>query len=270
MARAPELRIAGDRVRVVQGRRATLEAPLGELVEGLSRGARRPACPVLPRGLRLLAERRGATAVAIEVPPHARTVRWLADDSPAPYGPDAVYRDCYLGFPYVVVLAVFIGGRISGVQQVFYRTRPLEPGGDDELLLPNLFNVAEAYGQRCWLCLQHLRRLRARSWGELAEAVGAHLFNAAFNRSAEEHEGHSYWQRMREVDPRVASVAAWEQATRANPWFALEVPWQPAGTTARAELLAMLDVVACPFPENPTATDLAGLLLGARGQEGLW
>jgi len=264
MAREPELRIAGDQVRALRGRSRLLEAPLAALLDRLARrGERSPACHVLPRGARMLVQRGDATAVALEVPPHARTVHWLADDSPAPFGPAARYRECFLGFPYVVLLVVFHRAQLTGMQQLYYRVRPLLAGGDDELLLPNLYNVAEAYQQRCWLCLQHLRGHAARSWPELADAVSQHVFGAAFNRSAEQHEGNSYWSRMRAVDERVASVAGWEEATRADPWFPLAVSWQPAGTTARAELLAMLDRVVAPPPEQPTALDLVGMLPGA-------
>jgi hypothetical protein len=262
MARDPELRIAGDRVHALQGRKTLFESPLAEFLDRLARrGERSPACALLPRGLRMLVERGDAAGVALEVPAHARTVRWIADDSPASFGADARYEECFLAFPYVVLLVVFQGGALTGFQQLYYRTRPLRIGGDDELLLPNLYNVATAYRQRCWVCLQHLRHAGTGSWPELAEAVCEHVFRAAFNRSADEHEGNSYWARMRDVDPRVASVAAWEEATRVDPWFALDVAWRPAGTTARAELLGMLDHVAAAPPEKPTALDVVATIL---------
>jgi hypothetical protein len=259
---SPELRIRGDRVSVRQGRKVLVEAPLGGFVERIARGSDRNVEPdVLPRGTRLWWRRGDAVAVAVEVGPQARTVRWLADDSEAPFGRGARYRDAFLSFPYIVLLLVFRDGSLTGLQQLYYRTDSLDAG--EELLLPNLYNVAEGYGQRCWLCLAKLGDLsELPSWSSKIAAVGDHVFSAAFNQSSERHEGNSYWGAMKTLDPRVKSVEAWEAATRENAWVALDVKWKPAGVTASAELRSMLDRAVAPASlEN--ATDLAGLVAGA-------
>ena len=261
-ASSPELRIRGDRVSVRQGRKVLVEAPLDGFMKSLVRASDRDLEPdVLPRGARLWWRRGDAVAVAVEVGPQARTVRWLADDSEVPFGRGARYRDAFLSFPYIVLLLVFRGGALTGLQQLYYRNDSLDAGG--ELLLPNLYNVAEGYGQRCWLCLQNLRDVgRLPSWSSKIAAVGDHVFSAAFNQSSEMHEGNSYWGAMKTLDPRVKSVEAWEAATRENAWFALDVKWRPAGVTASVELRSMLDCVVAPS-NLANATDLAGLVAGA-------
>jgi hypothetical protein len=203
--------------------------------------------------------------VVAEMPPQARTVRWLADDSAVPFGPRARYRECFLAFPYVILVLVLADGRPTGLQQLFYRTEPLE-SPDDELLFSNRPNVAKAYGQKSWLCLQHLKLRGQATLLHTLPAIMNHVYSAAFNRSADVHEGNSYWEAMRDVDDRIASLEAWEAATRENRYFAVDVPWRSADTTAVAELRAMLEHADASLPAEPTANDLTGLFTRARSR----
>lgn len=261
MSVEPEVRIVGERALVRQGGQTLAEVPLERLVQSISGGSRRPpSCGYLPEGVRLWDERADSVGLVLEIPPDARTVRWLEKGSRVPFGRGAKYRSVYLSFPYCVVLLVLRRGSLTGQQQLYYRTRPL--GADDRLLLPNLFNVADGYDQKCWVCLANMKDVRALSWPRKLDAVRHHLFGAAFNQSSERHEGNSYWTSTKAVDPRVASIAAWEKATREDPFFALGVRWKPARTTARAELAKMLDRVSAER-DIRTATDLAGAVTAA-------
>jgi hypothetical protein len=255
----PEIRIAGEHVLVEQGRRRLQQAPLGRFLDALLGAAGQGARRVLPRGTRMVLERRDAVALAVEVAPGARRVRWLADDSRAPFGRGARYVERCLSFPWLILLVVLRRGELTGLQQLYYRNESLDAG--EELRLPNLYNVAEGHGLRCWLCLQHASPVAGLPFARKLEGVVEHLLFAAFNRSAELHEGNSYWGRLA-CDPRVATLDAWEAATRENALFALEVPWQPAGTTLAVELEAMLDRVAAPLLAR-RAEDLCGLVTGA-------
>lgn len=266
--RSPEVRISGERVTVHLGRRRIGETSVGtalELLAGLE--GRGPGMHVLPRGVRIWHERGDALGVAVEVAPQCRTLRWLAEDSKKPFGPGARYLEYFLALPWVVLLLVLRGGTLTGYQQLYYRTAPLDPAGD--LLLPNLPNVAEGYGQRCWVCLQSLQRAGPLAFETLIGKVVEHVYTAAFNRSSEVHEGNSWFGRMRDLDPRVATPEAWQAATRENRAFPLQVPWRPAGTTAAAELGAMLDRVVAPTRPR-TSGDLATLLVhaAAPGKQG--
>lgn len=260
-----ELRIAGTEVQLRSGRRKHAVVALADFVRTLARASGSGPDLLLPRGVRIARRRGDALGVAVEVPPGARRVRWLADDSEAPFGRGARYRELYLGFPFVIVLLVLHRGRLTGHQQLYYRTAALSRA-DDPLLLPNMYNVAKGYGQTCWLCLQHLRAEPGWTANETIAAAVDHTFSAAFNRSSDVHEGNSYWEMMRDVDPRVASVDAWEEATRADRFFALQVPWKPAKTTIPAELDSMLGGVEACLPAEPTAAQLAGLVTRARAR----
>jgi hypothetical protein len=264
--RAGELSIVDRRVILRDGEGVVLEAPLSRVLEELNRaGDRQPSCQILPAGVRTWIERRDISAVAIELPPQARMVRWLADGSRVRYGHRAVYKRYFLSFPYIELLLVFRRGTLTGYQQLYYRTASIEQGED--LLLPNLYNVAEGYGQRCWLCLANLRDVTRLPWPAKINAVVEHVFGAAFNQSSEVHEGNSYWGAMRELDRRLASPEAWQEATRANPRFALDVAWRPAHTTVTAELVAMLDKIEAPVRVE-TAADLSNILNRAARREG--
>jgi len=262
----PEIHIAGEKVNVVQADTPAVSAPVKDFVERIrAAGVRAPSCGILPPGTRAWIEHGDRVAVCVEVPPHARTVHWIADDSPEPSGEQATYARRFLAFPYVEILLVFMHGALTGAQQLFYRSSPLT-ASDQALLLPNLLNVSpDSYGQRAWLCLVNLRDVSALGWHEKLDAISDHVFSAAFNRSSEISEGSSYWGAMHGVDPRVASVEAWECASRENPRFALDVAWKLAGTTVDAELESMLATIGGDLPLE-TATDLSGVLVAARAR----
>lgn len=262
MRRSVEVHVTDDQVVVRQGRSKLVTATLTDVVREIRCSAHRaPSCGILPRGVRVWLERDNVIAVVIEVPPHARTVRWIAADSRAAFGPRARYVEYFIAFPYVELLVVFRDGALTGFQQLYYRRSAL--GSDESLLLPNLYNVAQGYRQQCWVCLANLRNLGPLSWSDKVDAVVEHVFTAAFNRSSEMHEGNSWWGAMKDLDPRVGSPEAWQEATRSNPHFILEVPWHSAATTVTQELTTMLDHVVTP-PTLHCATDLAGIVTRAR------
>ncbi len=59
------------------------------------------------------------------------------------------------------------------------------------------------------------------------------LLETGFNYSSEEHEESSWFTESTHVDPRIASVENWVEATRDNALFVLDVPWLKTGKTVR-------------------------------------
>jgi hypothetical protein len=57
------------------------------------------------------------------------------------------------------------------------------------------------------------------------------LLETAFNDSSDHHEASSWYTESRNVDPRIATVDRWQEATERDPLFALEVPWLATGKT---------------------------------------
>jgi len=217
-----------------------------------------PSCGVLPPGVRYWKERGNAVALAIEFGPHTRAVQWLSDDSPTPFGSHARYQQRSLAFPYIVILVALARGGLTGYQQLFYRREPLHL--DAELLLPNLLNVSpDSYNQKAWLCLANMDDISELSWNDKIDAIGKHVFCGGWNRSSDVHEGASYFSLMQELDPRIASAQAWEQASQASPWFMLELGWKPSGLTLAEEMDRMLSQVSRVRPPS-CAEDLQGII----------
>lgn len=254
------LEIVDQRVVCKQGGREALSAPLAEFLLELLRRADIQLLPdAIPDGVRFVRRRGEVAVLVIEEQPQVRTVRWLADDSPAPAGRGARYRVARLAFPFVVLILAFRRGGLTGYQQCFYRTSSLR-SPQDLLYLPNLYNVASAYHQTCWLCLANLKDdLTGLLWEERVRTIRKHFWGAAFNGSAETHEGNSYWGVMRGLDPRVASLEAWERATREDPFFPLKVRWRPAGKAVGQVMAEMLQATA-PGGLPASATEAAALL----------
>ncbi len=178
----------------------------------------------------------------LEIPPHCRTVRWISGEHDTPERaqgmtkpPGTRYETRFLSFPWIIILFSTEDGRVTGHQELFYRTEPLRPGSTD-LLLSNMCNVANGYGWKAWLCLQHLGGTRPDQYG-LSEDIIHHALNAAFNRSSEIHEGNSGWNRkMRALDPRLKNLAVWEKASKKEPGFIMKVRWPSAETTLEQEV----------------------------------
>jgi hypothetical protein len=239
-----QIEIEETRVTCKQDGEKSLSVSLGDFVGNLcdASDCRPPAEPI-PETVRFCWRRGDAAVVVAEQKPSRHLVRWLAEDSQVPFGKGAKYADVRLAFPYVVLAVAFHGGNLTGQQQCFYRRAPLA-SIEDELLLPNLLNVARAYDQTCWLCLANLNQNMAQmSWDERMRKIWFHLFQAGFNASSEHHEGNSYWQTMRSVDRRVSSVAEWERESAKNPLFPLTVEWRPSGKTLAAVMEEMMNRV---------------------------
>jgi hypothetical protein len=254
------LEIVGQRVVCKQDGREALCTSLQDFLAALHQRTDSQALPdAIPEGVRFIRRRGDAVVLVLEERPQVRTVRWLAEHSPAPMGRGATYRTAQLAFPFVILIVAFRQGAITGYLQCFYR-RSSARTLDAPLLYPNLYNVVAAYGQACWLCLAKLpNNLASLSWEEKVQEIRAHLWGAGFNRSAEVNEGASYWQIMQGIDPRVASLAAWEQESKKDPFFALNVEWRPVGKTVGRVVIEMLNAIA-PAPSLSCAAELAALL----------
>jgi len=243
------IEIVGEQVHCKQDGKELLSASLADFLPMVAVRSDVLVLPdAIPEGVRFIRRRGEAVVLVIEEKPQVRTVRWLSEDSPSPYGRKAMYRTARLAFPFIVIIVALRGGALTGYQQCFYRTAPLQRL-DDPLFLPNLYNVAKGYGQLCWLCLANLsKNLSPLSWEEKVKEIRQHLWATGFNQSSEIHEGNSYWQTMRRIDRRLSSLPAWEEASKKDPFFPLTVCWQPAGKTVGEVTDEMLSAVAPRLP----------------------
>jgi len=200
---------------------------------------------IFPDGVKGVRTEGPVTIVVHETAPQIYNLKWISDDSPAPFGGGTRYRKVRIALPYLVTLLVFRNGSpaqglmLSEFNECFFRTGPLD-GWDNELLYPALLNCSKFTPPEgrplAWICTQHLnyasllkepsagRRLRAGF-----RALMHCLLETGFNYSSENHEGASWFGESSKVDSRIATIDAWQEATNKDPLFTLEVPWLKTG-----------------------------------------
>lgn len=178
----------------------------------------------------------------LQLTPELRWMKWLADNSPQPYGPEAVYTDRRLATPYVILKVPFWGRRLLPRIELFYRNQALTTldGEGGALYWPNLYNVSvNAYNCTAWYCSQYLRERRTLvGIAEGCDAVVHDFAGGKFNASSEHHEGLSTFGlcAQQRVDPRVTDVARWEAESQRDPKFVLGVKWKSTGLTVKGLL----------------------------------
>jgi hypothetical protein len=206
------------------------------------------------------------TVCIVELKPQLRRLVVIDPASAAPFGPEAIYRERRLAFPYVVLKVPFFKGKIVGRVELFYRNQPLRDLGD-ELHWSNLLNVSpRAYGCVAWLCTQYLAHERpAPGITAGLDAVIHHLFGGGFNLSSERHEGQSCFSKAKadQIDPRVTDLDRWESESLRDPRFVLQVEWKPVGLTVR-QLVETELKLAGVAPQLSNSAELVSVLLSHR------
>lgn len=200
-----------------------------------------------------------ARVYIVELRPALRRFEWIDQDSPALYGPDVVTRGRQLATPYIVMKVPLRHGQLTQRVEIFYRNAPLTaldgPGG--ELFFPNLLNVSPlAYQCVCWFCTQYLPApASAHDPTTVLDAVVSHLDSGRFNLSSEFSEGDSGFSLYGKlnIDPRVANVDLWEEESRRNPRWVLEVPWKTTGVSVGKLIRDELSHQKAAGPPSTTA-----------------
>lgn len=204
---------------------------------------------VLPDGVKCILPIPRGMIVVHQSPPGIYQLDWIKHDSPAPFGRGATYAPVCIALPYVVVLATFHQDKNGGLQlgsgnECFFRNRSLETL-DDMLCYPALLNCSKFDDPRrplSWICTEKLRRQTFQAEPDLnrrvrksVHALLQHLWDTRFNMSSDFHELASWYSEtmQRGVDPRLASIETWQEASVKDPLFALEVPWIETGLTLR-------------------------------------
>ena len=249
-----EITIDDDDIKVRSPEGQVRTMPLNELFLKLGQGDAHSGPLALPPGIKYVRTRGRVTVWVHQTQPQVWNLKWITADSPKPYG-GASYRDVVVSLPYLIVVAVFEPGPdgrvgLSGSNECFFRTAPLDRIDTDELLVPGLLNcslyrdprASEPLGRDgcpvSWVCTEFLDR--ARFQGEPDEnrrmrlgfeVLMETLLSTGFNYSSEHHELYSGFTANQGVDPRVATVEAWEAATRQDPECSLTIPWLTTGYT---------------------------------------
>jgi len=225
---AESIQIEGEIARLLRpagaGRVAVdREVRLADLAEALAASHRMDRTPLLPAGTRLFARWRHTAVLVIEETPRVRHLRW----SPKTLKSEGAYTEHGLAFPFILYLVGFHQGDFEEMR-IYFRTAPLVSEADP-LYFPNLWNVqaAESPLARCRACLRGRPEGLERAVGEQAEDLIEYFWGTGFNLDIEDN----CFDRAQSRDPRIATLEAWEAASRADPLFPLSVPWEPVGLT---------------------------------------
>jgi hypothetical protein len=275
-----QLMIKGEQITATSPEGAEASLPLKDLFARVAPPSMDTGGVVLPDGIKMVFSEGPLTIWVGETPPRIYNFRWIAPDSPAPFGTGTEYRNVRLALPYLVLYAVFgrVGGgvlRLSSCNECFFRTEPLK-SPEDPLCYPALLNCSRFQPQDgrplSWICSQHLKHAGDMQNPDLNRRLAASykalrhcLLETGFNYSSEHHEFSSWYSESRKIDPRINTVEAWQEASDKDPLFVLEVPWLPTGHSVgqvAQRILANAHVPAAPYT---TASALARLVFNRKG-----
>src|SRR5262245_29897096 len=119
-----KISVKGEKASLLTPEGSELSMSLADLVEEAA--GRADLRGVRPRGVRLVDSAGDLTVWVHELPPGVRQLKWIAEDSPAPFGPGAKYRTVRIGLPYLVLFAVFKDAVLTEFNECFFRVAPIE------------------------------------------------------------------------------------------------------------------------------------------------
>jgi hypothetical protein len=233
------------------GVRVARRAPIDALLRYVAK-VMPPALPVLPAGVRWLCQRKDLLNLVVEHPPQSRTLQVAGGKKG-----DFDYAAYQLAFPYIIYLFTFYRGDFEEMK-MFYRSAPLT--AQEDLLyhtnLPNVRGEPGHYGSQR-VCLRY--RPEMLEGVPLVKAVPALIeffWTTGFNQDIT----HSAFERAQTRDPRISSLKAWEEATREDPLFPLEINWEPAERNLPALWRDCLKLHGDTDRPLSTAAELADIL----------
>ena len=231
---------------------------------------------VLPDGVKLLASRGSVTVWVYERPPQVYSLKWIASNSPAPFGRKARYRTVKIALPYLVIMAVFVPGRgnslqLSGYNECFFRRAPLKNPAADMLSYPALLNCSkfEPPDGRplSWICTQKLDYTSISSEPDdntrmrtALRALLHALLETGYNLSSEHHEASSWFTESVSIDPRIATIERWERETNKDPLFVLDVPWLTTDLSLEQVIDRIFAILYATGPKINSAGDIQRIL----------
>jgi hypothetical protein len=232
------------------------EVPLEDFLREVAAAVRRPGRGhhlLLPPGARIVKLEGVVNILCLETPPQVRVIRWSA----ASMGKGGAYETFRLAFPYIVYVFLFFQGSFEDMR-VYYRTAPLQ-SPDDTLLMPNLWNVQADPDKpsACRACLRgRPEDLRERPLVQQVMMLLDFFWGTGFNTDI----AGNCFERARKLDRRIATLEAWEAASKADPLFPLDVPWERLELTVGEVMDHFAESGPQPRQAIADASDLANLM----------
>jgi hypothetical protein len=147
---------------------------------------------------------------------------------------------------------------------------------DDELCYPGLLNCSK-FGNPppknaplSWICTQYLKqtnKMTSRNpedrFQASFEAVRYCLLETSFNLSSEHYEANSWYGESKKIDPRIKTIEAWEENTKKDPLFVLDVPWIKTGHSVQKLADRIFGQYAGGAGTVKTADDIARIIINS-------
>jgi hypothetical protein len=248
------IEIEGGRVRLLrdgsrEGAVVDREVPLNAFLQAICHAADGVrSLPLLPVGARFLLIRGPDLLATIEQPPQIRHFTWR------PGGVQGPVREYALAFPYVLYLVLFHQGSFEEMR-IYFRPAPLTSDADP-LYMSNLWNVsaADAPMARCRACLQGRPPFEDLTLAAQVQSIIEFFWGTGFNMAIDDN----CFQRAAKRDDRIATLEAWEMASRSDPLFPLELDWEFTGMGLRktAEELVTWRGTVAPIENGADLADL--------------
>ncbi|MFQ5881185.1 MAG: hypothetical protein ACE5I9_01750 [Candidatus Methylomirabilales bacterium] len=232
------------------------EVPLEDFLREVALAVRRPGRGhhlLLPPGTRIAKLEGTANVLCVEQPPQVRRIRWSA----SAMGKGGEYQTYRLAFPYVVYIFFFFQGSFEEMR-VYYRTATLQ-SPNDSLLMPNLWNV-QADPEKPSACRACLRGRPEDLWERPPVQQVTVLLDFFWGTGFNTDIAGNCFERARVLDPRIATLEAWEAASEADPFFPLALPWEQLGLTIGEVMDRLVQTGPQPRQAIAEATDLADLI----------
>ncbi len=161
------------------------------------------------------------SCLLVQLPPDVRSFFYSPDN-----------RLYNVAFPWILILVKFIGNAVDANNTgnkvniyMFYRNAPVMTG-EDEVLYSNMPNTFSD-GRLCWA-----KESFPLNWPKSKKAfeVVKAIFASNFNR----HEKELQWQpAVNEVKGHPSSFKEWEDLSKIDPNFVLQLPWRKSGKTVK-------------------------------------
>lgn len=265
------LTIQNGTVRLTTEEGQSQERPEGQLLDMLRAEFVPPlAGCALPDGVKFHEWRPPLLVLVHQTPPHVRQLRWIANDSPVPFGPETTYRHVRLSVPYAITFAVYQQAGealyLTHANELYFRNEPLR-SRIDRLGYPALLNVSRIVTpmrERAWICTQYLEPGLDADWTTQLQGLLEHTWNGGFNLSSENHEGESWYGASQGIHEHLHPVELWEAASVVDDAFALTIPWKEAAPNVGEVIERLLEENGRPLPiaatpgPSPKSLNLVG------------
>ena len=236
--------IKDDHVAVTTPGGVAASMPLNELFSKLGDTSIDTRDFILPDGIIAAISSGNMTIMVFEIPPQVHSVKWTTSKNPKTDSKKN-YKQRSIALPYIIIVAPFRkfpgkGLILDSSPECYFSNSPIK-SMEDKISFPALLNCSrhtESVDSRplSWICTQHLdfseisnipnenTRIRL-SMKRLIEC----LLYTGFNFSSEQNEGDSWYSEFcrKSNDERFINLDKWEEFTKTDPTFVLEVEWIP-------------------------------------------